>query len=89
MEKRYLRLTSVSLLDRIRHLANYQEPDPADIRPLRVLEQSLQLVVKNWKENRNYAYAVDQFKSMRQDLTVSFLVNFALPDLMIGATDQE
>lgn len=48
-----------------------QEPSPADIRPLPVLKQTLQLLKAKWKENHNYAYAVDQFKSMRQDLTVS------------------
>ena len=54
-----------------------KEPSPADIRPLPVLKQTLQLLKRKWKENHNYAYAVDQFKSMRQDLTVS-LCAFAL-----------
>lgn len=57
LEKSYLRLTS--------------EPSPADIRPLPVLKQTLQLLKQKWKQNHNYAYALDQFKSMRQDLTVS------------------
>ncbi|KAK1925948.1 SAC3/GANP/Nin1/mts3/eIF-3 p25 family-domain-containing protein [Papiliotrema laurentii] len=61
LEKSYLRLTS--------------EPSPADIRPLHVLKQTLQLVKRKWKENANYAYAVDQFKSMRQDLTVQRIKN--------------
>ncbi|RSH83051.1 hypothetical protein EHS25_005761 [Saitozyma podzolica] len=55
LEKSYLRLTS--------------EPSPADIRPLHILEQTLQLLKRKWKDNHNYAYALDQFKSMRQDLT--------------------
>ncbi|EJT47588.1 SAC3/GANP domain protein associated with nuclear localization of protein [Trichosporon asahii var. asahii CBS 2479] len=55
LEKSYLRLTS--------------EPSPADIRPLPVLKQTLQLLKQKWKQNHNYAYALDQFKSMRQDLT--------------------
>ncbi|WVQ96570.1 hypothetical protein IAU59_003675 [Kwoniella sp. CBS 9459] len=61
LEKSYLRLTS--------------EPSPADIRPLHVLQQTLQLLKTKWKDNHNYAYAVDQFKSMRQDLTVQRIKN--------------
>ncbi|OCF44339.1 nuclear protein [Kwoniella heveanensis CBS 569] len=61
LEKSYLRLTS--------------EPSPADIRPLHVLQQTLQLLKSKWKDNHNYAYAVDQFKSMRQDLTVQRIKN--------------
>lgn len=61
LEKSYLRLTS--------------EPNPADVRPLPVLKQTLALLKKKWKENRNYAYALDQFKSVRQDLTVQRIKN--------------
>ncbi|WVR06688.1 hypothetical protein IAU60_003720 [Kwoniella sp. DSM 27419] len=61
LEKSYLRLTS--------------EPSPADIRPLHILQQTLQLLKSKWKQNHNYAYAVDQFKSMRQDLTVQRIKN--------------
>ena len=57
-----------------RSVADMKEPSPADIRPLPVLKQTLQLLKRKWKENHNYAYAVDQFKSMRQDLTVSLCV---------------
>ncbi|EIW67776.1 hypothetical protein TREMEDRAFT_33569 [Tremella mesenterica DSM 1558] len=61
LEKSYLRLTS--------------EPSPADIRPLPILKQTLALLKAKWKENHNYAYALDQFKSMRQDLTVQRIKN--------------
>nr|ODN93364.1 nuclear protein [Cryptococcus depauperatus CBS 7841] len=61
LEKPYLRLTS--------------EPSPADIRPLPILEQTLELLKSKWKKEHNYAYAVDQFKSMRQDLTVQRIKN--------------
>ncbi|AAW47009.1 hypothetical protein CNBN0160 [Cryptococcus deneoformans B-3501A] len=61
LEKSYLRLTS--------------EPSPADIRPLPVLEQTLELLKSRWKNEHNYAYALDQFKSMRQDLTVQRIKN--------------
>ncbi|RSH80372.1 uncharacterized protein EHS24_008948 [Apiotrichum porosum] len=61
LEKSYLRLTS--------------EPSPADIRPLPVLQQTLQLLKQKWRADHNYAYAVDQFKSMRQDLTVQRIKN--------------
>lgn len=50
-----------------------KEPSPADIRPLHILKETLQLLKRKWKDNHNYAYALDQFKSMRQDLTVSAL----------------
>ncbi|WVQ65521.1 uncharacterized protein L199_003698 [Kwoniella botswanensis] len=61
LEKSYLRLTS--------------EPNPADVRPLHILQQTLQLLKRKWKDNHNYAYALDQFKSMRQDLTVQRIKN--------------
>lgn len=57
MEKPYLRLTSA--------------PDPRTVRPLPILEQTLELLKKKWRSEQNYAYICDQFKSMRQDLTVS------------------
>lgn len=61
LEKRYLRLTSA--------------PDPATVRPLHVLKQTLQLLKKKWLEDQNYSYICDQFKSMRQDLTVQHIQN--------------
>ena len=72
LEKSYLRLTSVSAASTDSpSFAEAQEPSPADIRPLHVLKQTLSLLKRKWKENHNYPYALDQFKSMRQDLTVS------------------
>uniref|UniRef100_A0A060T3N9 ARAD1C38742p n=1 Tax=Blastobotrys adeninivorans TaxID=409370 RepID=A0A060T3N9_BLAAD len=61
LEKRYLRLTS--------------EPDPETVRPLPVLRQTLELLKKKWKQEQNYAYICDQFKSLRQDLTVQHIQN--------------
>ncbi|KAJ1345115.1 hypothetical protein BSLG_000630 [Batrachochytrium salamandrivorans] len=56
LEKAYLRLTSA--------------PDPTTVRPLHILKQTLDLLKKKWKEEHNYTYICDQFKSLRQDLTV-------------------
>lgn len=56
LEKPYLRLTSA--------------PNPAKVRPPHILRQSLELLKKKWKQDQNYGYICDQFKSMRQDLTV-------------------
>ncbi|KAJ9110000.1 hypothetical protein QFC20_003074 [Naganishia adeliensis] len=61
IEKRYLRLTS--------------EPDPATIRPLPILRQTLEHLKKKWRAEHNYAYICDQFKSLRQDLTVQRIKN--------------
>jgi SAC3 family protein LENG8/THP3 len=61
LEKSYLRLTS--------------EPNPDKVRPLHILRQTLDLLKKKWREERNYAYVCDQFKSLRQDLTVQHIKN--------------
>lgn len=61
LEKPYLRLTSA--------------PDPKTVRPLPILQQTLELLKKKWREESNYAYVCDQFKSMRQDLTVQRIKN--------------
>ncbi|KAL4932311.1 SAC3/GANP domain protein [Aspergillus undulatus] len=61
LEKRYFRLTSA--------------PNPDTVRPLPVLVKTLDLLKKKWKKDNNYTYICDQFKSLRQDLTVQHIKN--------------
>ncbi|KAL1626292.1 hypothetical protein SLS56_006959 [Neofusicoccum ribis] len=61
LEKRYLRLTAA--------------PKPEAVRPPEVLEKTLEHLKKKWKKEGNYAYICDQFKSLRQDLTVQHIKN--------------
>jgi hypothetical protein len=61
LEKKYLRLTA--------------PPVPSKVRPEHILRQTLDLLKKKWKKESNYSYICDQFKSMRQDLTVQHLKN--------------
>jgi len=57
LEKQYLRLTS--------------EANPAHVRPLQVLRASLRHVLSKYISNPDdYEYVCEQFKSIRQDLTV-------------------
>ena len=61
LEKRYFRLTAA--------------PIPSLVRPEHILRQTLDLLKKKWKKEANYSYICDQFKSMRQDLTVQRIKN--------------
>jgi SAC3 family protein LENG8/THP3 len=61
LEKNYFRLTSA--------------PNPDDVRPLEVLRKTLELLKKKWRSDNNYTYICDQFKSLRQDLTVQHIQN--------------
>lgn len=61
LEKQYFRLTSA--------------PNPDTVRPLAVLEKTLALLKTKWKKENNYSYICDQFKSLRQDLTVQHIKN--------------
>ena len=61
LEKKYFRLTSA--------------PNPDTVRPLHVLEKTLDLLKKKWRKENNYGYICDQFKSLRQDLTVQHIKN--------------
>lgn len=61
LEKRYLRLTSA--------------PKASMVRPEQILHQTLDLLKKKWRKEGNYNYICDQFKSLRQDLTVQRIRN--------------
>ena len=61
LEKSYFRLTA--------------PPRPETVRPLHVLEKTLAMLIKKWKTEKNYNYICNQFKSLRQDLTVQHIKN--------------
>ncbi|CAD6884573.1 unnamed protein product [Tilletia controversa] len=61
LEKPYLRLTSA--------------PDPRTVRPLSTLRLTLDLLTSKWRDEADYNFICDQFKSMRQDLTVQRIKN--------------
>ncbi|KAG6334605.1 hypothetical protein ID866_4481 [Astraeus odoratus] len=59
--KDYLRLTS--------------EPKPEMIRPYPILQQTLVELKKRWRSKCSYDWICNQFKSLRQDLTVQRIKN--------------
>ncbi len=61
LEKQYFRLTA--------------PPVPSVVRPEYIMRQALELLKKKWRKEQNYSYICDQFKSMRQDLTVQRIKN--------------
>jgi len=62
LEKPYLRLTT--------------EPDPSTIRPEYILKKTLKFLLAKWKEGKaEYGYISEQFRSMRQDMSVQHIKN--------------
>ncbi|RMZ73578.1 sac3 ganp domain [Pyrenophora seminiperda CCB06] len=59
LEKSYFRLTA--------------PPKAETVRPLHVLKKTLTMLVAKWKADKNYNYICNQFKSLRQDLTVQHI----------------
>ncbi|KAH7064124.1 SAC3/GANP/Nin1/mts3/eIF-3 p25 family-domain-containing protein [Paraphoma chrysanthemicola] len=59
LEKSYFRLTA--------------PPKPETVRPLPVLKETLAMLQRKWKAEKNYNYICNQFKSLRQDLTVQHI----------------
>lgn len=61
LEKPYLRLTTF--------------PRKEDVRPLAVLQKSLQHIKKRYKETEDFSWSNEQLKSVRQDITVQGIRN--------------
>ncbi|KAF2264028.1 hypothetical protein CC78DRAFT_544408 [Lojkania enalia] len=61
LEKSYFRLTA--------------PPKPETVRPLYILEKTLGFLKDKWRKENNYNYICNQFKSLRQDLTVQHIKN--------------
>lgn len=45
------------------------------MRPEEILRKSLELIKAKWRTEPNYEYTIDQFKSLRQDMTVQHIQN--------------
>ncbi len=53
-----------------------KEPDPSLVRPEHILKKSLKMVLEKWKNKEApYPYIAEQFRSIRQDLTVQHIKN--------------
>jgi len=50
----------------------FQEPKPETIRPYPILQKTLIELKERWKKKTPYNWICNQFKSLRQDLTVRF-----------------
>jgi hypothetical protein len=61
LEKRYLRITSM--------------PDPKTVRPERVLKKALTWLKQKSDNGDDYEYISEQFRSIRQDLTIQHIKN--------------
>jgi len=62
IEKQYLRLTSL--------------PDPSQVRPESILKKSLKMLKDKWKlKQTDYNYFDEQFRSIRQDMTIQHIQN--------------
>jgi len=62
LEKEYLRLTSI--------------PDPSQIRPEHILKKSLKMLKEKWKnKSAEYNYFDEQFRSIRQHMTIQHIHN--------------
>lgn len=47
-----------------------KNPDPYEVRPVRVLKQTLKMLKQKWETDHDYQYVIEQFKSARQDMMI-------------------